>query len=126
MIDVTAPFADRTVFRVGYGAMPLQGLHDRRGEAVALLRRAAERGVDGVDTRPGCPSARVRQNVAVVHDIALPPGELPTLEPSILYHYTDPGGLQRIIERQCLWASNVWFMNDAREAATASTLSSEP
>jgi pyridoxine 4-dehydrogenase len=50
MIDLTASFADRTVFRVGYGAMQLERLHDRRGEAVALLRRAVERGVDHVDT----------------------------------------------------------------------------
>ncbi len=50
MIDLTASFADRTVFRVGYGAMQLERLHERRGEAVALLRRAVERGVDHVDT----------------------------------------------------------------------------
>jgi pyridoxine 4-dehydrogenase len=50
MIDLTASFADRTVFRVGYGAMQLERLHDRRGEAVALLLRAVERGVDHVDT----------------------------------------------------------------------------
>jgi pyridoxine 4-dehydrogenase len=50
MIDLTAAFADRTVFRVGYGAMQLERLHDRRSEAVALLRRAVERGVDHVDT----------------------------------------------------------------------------
>jgi pyridoxine 4-dehydrogenase len=30
--------------------MQLRRLHDRRGGAVALLRRAAERGVDHVDT----------------------------------------------------------------------------
>ena len=34
----------------------------------------------------------------------------------MLYHYTDPGGLHGIIEHHCLWASDVWFMNDAREA----------
>src|SRR5579859_6932333 len=50
MIDLTASFAGRTVFRVGYGAMQLERLHVRRGEAVALLRRAVERGVDHVDT----------------------------------------------------------------------------
>ena len=50
MIDLTASFAGRTVFRVGYGAMQLERLHDRRSEAVALLRRAVERGVDHVDT----------------------------------------------------------------------------
>ncbi|WP_207939439.1 aldo/keto reductase [Actinomadura darangshiensis] len=36
--------------RVGYGAAQLDRLHDRRGEAVALLRRAVELGVDHVDT----------------------------------------------------------------------------
>jgi pyridoxine 4-dehydrogenase len=50
MIGLTAAFADRTVFRVGYGAMQLERLHNRRSEAVALLRRAVERGVDHVDT----------------------------------------------------------------------------
>lgn len=50
MNTATASFADRTVFRVGYGALQLERLHDRRGEAVALLRRAVELGVDHVDT----------------------------------------------------------------------------
>lgn len=50
MTTLTASFAGRTVFRVGYGAMQLERLHDRRGEAVALLRRAVELGVDHVDT----------------------------------------------------------------------------
>jgi aryl-alcohol dehydrogenase-like predicted oxidoreductase len=46
----TGSFAGRTVRRIGYGAMQLDRLHDRRGEAVALLRRAVELGVDHVDT----------------------------------------------------------------------------
>jgi pyridoxine 4-dehydrogenase len=46
----TASFAGRTVSRIGYGAAQLERLHDRRGEAVALLRRAVELGVDHVDT----------------------------------------------------------------------------
>lgn len=46
----TASFADRTVSRVGYGALQLGRLHDRRSEAVALLRRAVELGVNHVDT----------------------------------------------------------------------------
>ncbi|MFF5407924.1 aldo/keto reductase [Streptomyces misionensis] len=50
MTTRTASFADRTVFRVGYGALQLARLHDRRSEAVALLRRAVELGVDHVDT----------------------------------------------------------------------------
>ena len=50
MINLTASLADHAVFRVGYGAMQLERLHDRRSEAVALLRRAIERGVNHVDT----------------------------------------------------------------------------
>ncbi|MBM9509220.1 aldo/keto reductase [Actinacidiphila acididurans] len=50
MTAVTASFAARTVFRIGYGALQLERLHDRRGEAVALMRRAVELGVDHVDT----------------------------------------------------------------------------
>ncbi|WP_438817274.1 aldo/keto reductase [Streptomyces actuosus] len=50
MTTATASFAARTVFRIGYGALQLERLHDRRGEAVALLRRAVEPGVDHVDT----------------------------------------------------------------------------
>ncbi|MFG2946265.1 aldo/keto reductase [Streptomyces adustus] len=50
MTTRTASLADRTVSRIGYGAMQLERLHDRRDEAVALLRRAVELGVDHVDT----------------------------------------------------------------------------
>ncbi|MDI9883655.1 aldo/keto reductase [Streptomyces sp. HNM0645] len=50
MTTPTASLAARTVFRIGYGALQLERLHDRRGEAVALLRRAIELGVDHVDT----------------------------------------------------------------------------
>jgi aryl-alcohol dehydrogenase-like predicted oxidoreductase len=50
MTTATASFAGRTVFRIGYGALQLERLRDRRGEAVALLRRAVELGVDHVDT----------------------------------------------------------------------------
>jgi aryl-alcohol dehydrogenase-like predicted oxidoreductase len=50
MSTATASFAGRTVFRIGYGALQLERLHDRRAEAVALLRRAVELGVDHVDT----------------------------------------------------------------------------
>jgi aryl-alcohol dehydrogenase-like predicted oxidoreductase len=50
MTTPTASFAARTVFRIGYGALQLERLHDRRREAVALLRRAVELGVDHVDT----------------------------------------------------------------------------
>ncbi|HUQ56406.1 aldo/keto reductase [Lentzea sp.] len=50
MTTPTASFAGRTVRRIGYGAMQLERLHDRRDEAVALLRHAVELGVDHVDT----------------------------------------------------------------------------
>jgi aryl-alcohol dehydrogenase-like predicted oxidoreductase len=46
----TGLLGGRAVSRIGYGAMQLERLHDRRDEAVALLRRAVERGVDHVDT----------------------------------------------------------------------------
>lgn len=46
----TASFAGRSVCRVGYGALQLERLRDRPEEAVALLRRAVELGVDHVDT----------------------------------------------------------------------------
>ncbi|MCZ0997766.1 aldo/keto reductase [Streptomyces mirabilis] len=50
MTALTASFADRTVLRVGYGALQLERLHDRRDEAIQLLRRAIELGVNHVDT----------------------------------------------------------------------------
>ncbi|MFJ9360863.1 aldo/keto reductase [Streptomyces mirabilis] len=50
MTALTASFADRTVLRVGYGALQLERLHDRRDEAIQLLRHAIELGVDHVDT----------------------------------------------------------------------------
>src|SRR4029079_17688977 len=46
----TAPLATRTVFRIGYGALQLERLRDRRDEAAPLLRPAVELGVDHVDT----------------------------------------------------------------------------
>src|SRR5687768_17476706 len=50
MSTLTAPFAGRTVRRVGYGALQLERLRDSRGKAVGLLRRAVELGVDHMDT----------------------------------------------------------------------------
>lgn len=50
MTTPTAPLGARPVCRIGYGALQLERLHDRRDEAVALLRRAVELGVDHVDT----------------------------------------------------------------------------
>jgi pyridoxine 4-dehydrogenase len=49
------PLGDRTVHRIGYGAMKLSGPHVMgppadRDAAIALLRRAVELGVDHIDT----------------------------------------------------------------------------
>jgi Protein of unknown function (DUF2971) len=54
----------------------------------------------------------------VVRDISLAAGTLPLApnEPGLVYHYTDPGGLLGIVTKKVLWASDVWFMNDAQEA----------
>lgn len=41
---------DRAVSRVGYGAMQLSRLGDNRAAAIAILHRAAELGVDHIDT----------------------------------------------------------------------------
>jgi aryl-alcohol dehydrogenase-like predicted oxidoreductase len=45
-----AVFAGRTVSRIGYGAMQLTRLEDDPGQAIRLLRRAVELGVDHFDT----------------------------------------------------------------------------
>ncbi|MFE3324989.1 aldo/keto reductase [Streptomyces sp. NPDC059176] len=50
MTTATASLAARTVVRIGYGALQLERLHDRRADAVALVRRAVELGVNHVDT----------------------------------------------------------------------------
>ena len=42
--------ADRTVSRIGFGAMQLQRLHSDRNAAITLLRRVVELGADHVDT----------------------------------------------------------------------------
>ncbi|WP_433665465.1 aldo/keto reductase [Nocardia sp. CA-128927] len=46
----TASIAGRSVSRIGYGTAQLPRLRDRHDEAVALLRRAVELGVNHVDT----------------------------------------------------------------------------
>jgi aryl-alcohol dehydrogenase-like predicted oxidoreductase len=45
-----AVFAGRTVSRIGYGAMQLTRLKNDPGQAIRLLRRAVELGVDHFDT----------------------------------------------------------------------------
>ncbi len=39
--------------------------------------------------------------------------------PSILYHYTDLNGLMGIIESKCLWATDIYYLNDFTEMAYA-------
>ena len=39
----------------------------------------------------------------------------------VLYHYTNAAGLLGILERRCLFASDVWFLNDASEVRFAQT-----
>src|SRR5262245_40471669 len=46
----TGTIGDRTVSRIGYGAMQPSTLHADRDAAIALPRRANELGVDHVDT----------------------------------------------------------------------------
>ncbi len=69
----TAPFAARTVLRIGYGALQLERLHERRGDAVALLRRAVELGVDHVDTAEfygsGFANAVIREALSPEDDV---------------------------------------------------------
>jgi hypothetical protein len=50
----------------------------------------------------------------VASEDALGPGRL-------LYHYTSAAGLLGILERRCLFASDVWFLNDASEVRYAQT-----
>lgn len=46
----TATFGGRQVSRIGYGAMQLDRLRDNRDDAIAVLRRAVELGVNHIDT----------------------------------------------------------------------------
>jgi hypothetical protein len=39
----------------------------------------------------------------------------------VLYHYTNAAGLLGILERRCLFATDVWFLNDASEVRYAQT-----
>ncbi|MEU8194370.1 aldo/keto reductase [Microbispora amethystogenes] len=75
MSTPTASFAGRTVSRVGYGAAQLDRLHDRRDEAVALVRRAVELGVDHVDTAEfygfGFANAVIREAVRPEDDVVV-------------------------------------------------------
>jgi pyridoxine 4-dehydrogenase len=46
----TGTLGDRTVSRIGYGAMQLERLHGDRDAAIGLLRRAVELRIDHIDT----------------------------------------------------------------------------
>lgn len=46
----TGRLSNRTVSRIGYGAMQLERLHEDRSAAVSLVRRAIELGIDHLDT----------------------------------------------------------------------------
>jgi aryl-alcohol dehydrogenase-like predicted oxidoreductase len=50
MTTATAPFAGRTVCRIGFGAMQLERLHGDRSTALAIVRRAVELDIDHIDT----------------------------------------------------------------------------
>ena len=43
----------------------------------------------------------------------------------VLYHYTSAPGFLGILERRCLFASDVWFLNDASEVRYAQTRMAE-
>lgn len=44
-------------------------------------------------------------------------GSLFYFNDEIIYHYTDVAGLKGIIENNCLWATNLSYVNDSRELA---------
>jgi hypothetical protein len=37
------------------------------------------------------------------------------MSPEMLFHYTTPDGLIGIVRDNCLWASSVFYLNDAQE-----------
>lgn len=51
-------------------------------------------------------------------DASMASGAMPPApdDPELVYHYTDAAGLLGIVKNKVLWAGDVWFMNDAREA----------
>jgi pyridoxine 4-dehydrogenase len=76
----TAALGERTVHRMGYGAMQLAGPHvfgppRDRGEALRVLRRAAELGIDHVDTSqyygPGVVNDLLREALHPYDGVAL-------------------------------------------------------
>lgn len=55
---------------------------------------------------------------AIYLDLRKPPNGAP----SVVFHYTDSGGLLGITNSNCLWASNVRFLNDLSEPKYAGTI----
>lgn len=51
-------------------------------------------------------------------DISIPPEEIPAApaDDLLIYHYTATAGLLGIINNREIWATDVWYMNDAAEA----------
>jgi len=45
--------------------------------------------------------------------------------PKILYHYTDLDGLKGIIDKKCLWATDIYYLNDFSEMSYAFDFISE-
>ncbi|WP_329303759.1 hypothetical protein [Streptomyces sp. NBC_00659] len=75
MTTSTASLAARTVFRIGHGALQLERLHDRRSDAVALLRRAPN-----VLLIPGTANAAHLEANIAADEIALDAATLATLD----------------------------------------------
>ncbi|WP_439642281.1 DUF2971 domain-containing protein [Gemmatimonas sp.] len=46
-------------------------------------------------------------------------------EPDFLFHYTSPGGMLGILKSRTIWATDVRFLNDSKEAAYAKELVKE-
>ena len=57
----------------------------------------------------------------MIRDISIGPGEIPEAAGNnqLVYHYTTISGLLGIIEKKEIWATDVWYMNDAVEATYA-------
>lgn len=70
-----ARLGDRSVARIGYGAMQLERLRQDRSAGVALLRRAIELGIDHIDTAQfygnGLSNELIREALTSSDDIAI-------------------------------------------------------
>lgn len=74
-IGCTYPLSGRNVARIGYGAMQLRAMEDRPAEAVALIEKAIELGVDHVDTAEfygdGFVNRTIRKALAPGHGVVI-------------------------------------------------------